>query len=344
MARDLGSCSYGHGDPDRIGVLLGNLGTPDAPTPEAVRRYLAEFLSDPRVIELPRLLWWPILHGILLRTRPHRSALAYQKIWTHDGSPLRAISERQASALQAALDARFPGRVKVALGMRYGRPSIRGALDQLRLAGVRRLLVFPLYPQYSATTTASTFDAVAGVLKTWRRLPETRMVLSYHDEPAYIHALAGSIRAGWSAPGRAQRLLFSFHGIPRAYFLAGDPYFCHCHQTARLVAERLDLDDQDWQVAFQSRLGPSEWLGPYTIDTLRAWAGAGVESVDVLCPGFSADCLETLEEIDMQNRDAFIQAGGQRFRYIPALNDTPPHIEALADIAARHMLGWSESL
>jgi ferrochelatase len=324
-------------------VLVTNLGTPDAPTPAAVRRYLAEFLSDPRVIEVPRWLWRIILHGVILRVRPRRSAEAYHKVWTPEGSPLLVIARRQAAALQAALSARLPGPVRVALGMRYGTPSIASALRELQAAGVRRLLVLPLYPQYSASTTGSTFDAVAAELARWRWLPELRVVTQYHDDPGYVSALAASLREAWAAGGEPERVLFSFHGLPRRYFEAGDPYHCACQKTARLVAEALHLPHERWALSFQSRVGREEWLRPYTDLLLKEWGAAGVKRVHVACPGFSADCLETLEEIDQQNRDFFLAAGGEAFHYVPALNDRADHVAALAGLVARHVQGWPEA-
>ncbi len=325
------------------GILLANLGTPDAPTPTALRRYLGEFLWDPRIVDLPRPLWWLILHGVILRLRPRRSAAAYRRVWGEDGSPLMAISRRQHAALQQALSQRLSGPVVVELGMRYGNPSIASALERLQQANAQRVLVLPLYPQYSASTTASTFDAVAEAMKGRRWVPELRFVNQYHDEPGYIEALAASIREDWAGREAPERLLFSFHGTPQRFHDEGDPYFCHCHKTARLVAERLGLEEGRWQVSFQSIFGREAWLKPYTIDTLRELAGAGVKSVDVVCPGFSADCLETLEEIGMENREAFEQAGGQHFHYIPALNDREGHIQALAALAQRHLQGWPEA-
>jgi len=331
---------FRHGTPATLGVFLINLGTPDAPTAPAVRRYLAEFLNDPRVIELPRALWWPVLHGILLRLRPRRSARSYRAVWTARGSPLLAIARRQTTALQARLDRRLSGQVRVVLGMRYGNPSIPAALAGLRDLNARRILVLPLYPQYSATTTASGFDAVTAELTTWRRLPELRFVNQYHDEPGYIAALAQSIRAHWADQGEPDRLLFSFHGLPREYLLRGDPYGCQCRKTARLTAAALGLAPQRWQIAFQSRVGRKEWLRPYTDETLTAWGREGVGKAHVICPGFSADCLETLEEIAVTNRDGFLAAGGQDFDYIPALNDRPDHLEMLEGLVRRHIAGW----
>ncbi|HPF59810.1 MAG TPA: ferrochelatase [Candidatus Competibacteraceae bacterium] len=333
--------AFAHDRPACTGILLANLGTPDAPTPQALRRYLAEFLWDSRVVEIPRLLWWLILHGIILRIRPAQSARKYATIWTADGSPLLAISRRQAAALAKVLAARCPGPVRIALGMRYGNPSIASALAELRAAGAERLLVLPLYPQYSAATTASAFDAVAAELRTWRWLPELRFIAQYSDDPGYLDALATHIQAGRAGqPG--DRLLFSFHGLPKRNLLAGDPYYCQCHKTARLVAGRLELAPEQWGVAFQSRFGRAEWLQPYTRALLTDWAKTGVKSVDVVCPGFAADCLETLEEIALENRQTFLDAGGEHYRYLPALNDAADHIAALAALIERHATGWLE--
>ncbi len=319
------------------GVLLTNLGTPDAPTPAALRKYLAQFLSDPRVIETPRWIWWFILHGVILRVRPRHSAKAYRAVWTEAGSPLLAISEKQCGAIRSELDKDAGPSVRVELGMRYGNPSIRSALEKLQAYKVRKLVILPLYPQYSAATTASTFDAVAGVLKTWRHIPEVRMITGYHDDPGYIDALAESVRSQWAQSGRPDKLLFSFHGLPRSYVLAGDPYADECRATARLLARQLDLDEGLWDVSFQSRFGPREWLQPYTDKLLQEWGGSGIGHVHVICPGFAADCLETLEEIKLQNRDFFLAAGGKTFSYIPALNDRPRHITALCDIIRTHI-------
>lgn len=338
----MGNPDYRHDSPACTGLLLTNLGTPDAPTAPALRKYLAEFLSDPRVIETPRLIWWLILNGIILRIRPSRSAEAYEKVWTDNGSPLLDIGLRQAGAVRAALDAETPGAIRVELAMRYGNPSIKAGLEKLRAANATRLLIFPLYPQYAAATTASTFDAVADVLKTWRWLPELRMITHYHEHPAYIAALANSIERHWQTHARPDQLVFSFHGIPRHYFLAGDPYHCECHKTARLVAARLGLADSDWRVTFQSRFGPRQWLKPYTDKTMMALGKNGARHVQVLCPGFSADCLETLEEINLQNRDFFMAAGGKEFSYIPALNDNADHIAALTRIIRQHCQGWED--
>ena len=342
MTPYLGTPEFKHGAPTPLGVLVCNLGTPAAPTTGAVRRYLAEFLADPRVVELPRLLWLPLLHGIILNVRPRRSAHAYQKIWTADGSPLMLHSQAQRDGLAARLADRIPGGVVVALGMRYGAPSIAGALRELAQANVRRVLVLPLYPQYSAPSTASVLDAVNRELMQWRWVPEIRTINDYHADPAYVAALAASIREHWAAHGRGQRLLMSFHGIPRSYFLAGDPYYCQCQATGRLLASALGLAADEWLLTFQSRFGREPWLQPYTDHTLEALARDGVKDVDVVCPGFAADCLETLEEIAVQNNEAFMALGGANLRYVPALNARADHLDALSALVLRHCQGWPE--
>lgn len=349
-ARYFGQTDFPHAPPDGapapppespLGIVIANLGTPDAPDVPALRRYLREFLLDPRVIEMPRALWWLALHLLVLPFRPRKSAALYRKVWTAEGSPLLVITRRQAAGVAALLARDVEAPVEVRVAMRYGNPSVRAALRELAAAGCHRILVLPLYPQYAAVTTGSTFDAVAAELTGWRWVPELRTIHSYHDEPAYIEALAASLREAWAANGPGEKLLFSFHGIPRRYFLAGDPYYCHCQKTARLVAERLGLPRERWQVSFQSLFGREEWLRPYTEDTLRALAAAGTRCLDVICPGFSADCLETLEEIDGLNREIFLHAGGERYRYVPALNDRPDHLQLLAGLLRRHLAGWT---
>ena len=343
MSRYSGEQDFQHDSTGCLGVLMVNLGSPDAPTNDAVRRYLAEFLWDPRVVEIPRPLWWMILHGMVLRLRPSRSAHAYQRVWTDEGSPLLVISQRQVHAVQNAFDSQYGDQIKVALAMSYGNPSIRAGLLQLREAHARRILILPMYPQYSAATTASVIDKVNEELKTWRWVPELRFITHYHDDEGYINALVKSIRESWSQHGEPERLLFSFHGMPKHSLRAGDPYHCHCQKTARLVAERLGLPEERWYVAFQSRFGRAEWLQPYTDKTLRQWAHHGIKQVDVVCPGFSADCLETLEEIAMQNKETFLAAGGTRLHYIPALNDRPDHISVLVNLIQKHIQGWDIS-
>jgi ferrochelatase len=343
MPKFLGDSGYDHASASSLGVLLVNLGTPDAPTPSAVRRYLAEFLWDRRVIEIPRPLWWLILHLVILRVRPRRSAEAYAKVWTEEGSPLLTFARKQRKALERLLGAAVPAPLHVALGMRYGKPSVAEALEELRGHGVRRLLVLPLYPQYSATTTASVFDALTEALRNYRWVPELRWIGQYHDEAGYIAALAASVREHWAANGRGEHLLMSFHGVPRRYLLAGDPYHCQCQKTGRLLAEALFLEDGEWSLSFQSRVGREEWLRPYTDEHLAALAAAGTRQVDVICPGFSADCLETLEEIAMQDAEVFIEAGGRELRYIPALNARRDHMNFLTQLVLRHLQGWPET-
>ncbi len=316
----------------KTGVLLCNLGSPDSAETAAVRRYLKEFLWDPRVVEFPRPLWWLVLNGIILRFRPRRSAAAYAKVWTEQGSPLIHISRQQEHALAQALNVACGDRVVVELAMRYGQPSIRHGMEKLRQAGVGRIVVLPLYPQYSATTTATVYDAVCDVIKTWRHVPELVMLGAYHRRPAYIEALAASVREHWQQHGREGRLLLSFHGIPKRYTEAGDPYREQCEETAQLLAAALQLKDGEWGLSFQSRLGREEWLRPYTDETLEHWGREGVARVDVICPGFSADCLETLEEIDEENRERFLEAGGQAFHYIPALNGRDDHIAMMLEL------------
>lgn len=324
-----------------IGVLVTNLGTPDAPEKGALKRYLGEFLWDPRVVERPRWLWWPVLNGVILQVRPRKAARAYEAVWNESGSPLLAISKMQATALQQHLDRNHAGRYRVTLAMRYGNPSIPAAMDALKQSGLERLLVLPLYPQYSATTTASTIDAVGAVLRRWRVIPELRTVNHYWQEAGYIGALAASIRDHWQRNGQAEQLLFSFHGLPQRYVEAGDPYADQCRCTASLVADALGLAPDRWKLAFQSRFGPEQWLQPYTDETLKEWGSRKLESVDVISPGFSADCLETLEEIEQENRAYFQQAGGGEYRYIPALNDNTEHINFLADLVVKHTQGWT---
>ena len=330
---------FAHGQAERTAVLLVNLGTPDAPTPGALRRYLAEFLWDPRVVEIPRPIWWLILHGVVLRTRPAKSAAKYASIWTPEGSPLLVWSERQAKRLSGQLG-EMGHRVLVRLAMRYGRPGIHAALDALRAEGATRILVLPLYPQYAAATTGSTVDAVAAWAGHSRRLPELRFVNQFHDDPAYIEALASSVLRYWQREGRGDKLLMSFHGLPARSLTLGDPYHCQCHKTARLLTQRLGLKPSDVVVSFQSRLGRAEWLQPYTEATVRALGAQGVKRIDAICPGFVADNLETLEEVAMEVRDAFLASGGEAFRYIPCLNDDDRWIAALAALTLRHLQGW----
>ncbi|SIT68814.1 ferrochelatase [Ectothiorhodosinus mongolicus] len=341
----LGEPDYRHGTPQTLGILVTNLGTPDAPTRSALRRYLKQFLWDPRVVDAPRPLWWVILNGIILNTRPQKSAAKYASIWWEEGSPLLVITKRQQEGLQERLSASVPGPVKVAIAMRYGNPSIAAGLDELRRAGARRILILPMYPQYAASTTASTFDEVTNTLRQWRWVPEVRFVMSYHTDPHYIQSVANSIREYWAEHGEADHLLFSFHGIPQKYLEEGDPYHCFCRATARLVTEKLGManDSDRWSVCFQSRFGKAQWLTPYTQETIKGLPAKGVKSLHVVCPGFSADCLETLEEIADEGEEDFLHAGGEKFGYIPALNARDDHMDAVAAVIQQHIQGWPEA-
>jgi ferrochelatase len=330
---------HAHDSAGKVGVLLVNLGTPEAPTTPALRRYLAQFLWDPRVVEIPRALWWLILHGVILRIRPARSARKYKKIWLREGSPLAVWTARQANMLGSYLGERG-ARVVVRWAMRYGQPAIATELDTLCAEGATRILILPTYPQYSAATTASVLDDVGAWIARTRRVPELRFVNHYHDDPGYIEALAAQVRKHWQREGRGRKLVMSFHGMPKRTLDLGDPYHCECLKTGRLLAEKLRLEDDDWRVTFQSRFGRAEWLQPYTEPTLKALAKGGAEGVDVICPGFAADCLETLEEIAIEARAAFLGAGGKAFHYIPCLNNSPEGMTALAGVALRHLQGW----
>ncbi len=348
MARYRSPPTFAHDRPTRVGVLLINLGTPEAPTTASVRRYLAQFLSDPRVVEIPRAFWAPILHGVILNTRPAKSAQKYATIWTKDGSPLLVHSVRQKTLLQGYLGQRLKDLglpsdfAQVALGMRYGEPSIASAMAKLVADGCERVLVMPLYPQYSASTTGSALDEVNAFTGTQRRMTALRVVDAYHDDRGYVGALVQSINEYWVKNGRPDTLLFSFHGVPRRTLELGDPYHCHCQKTARLVATELGLKKEQARITFQSRFGRAQWLTPYTQPTLVAMAKERVGRVDVVCPGFVSDCLETLEEIAQEGQAAFLKAGGGEFHYIPCLNERPAWISALADLAVRNLGGWLE--
>ena len=336
----IGTQNFNHGDTPRIGVLVTNLGTPTAPEKGALRRYLKQFLSDPRVVEIPRLLWWLILNIVILNLRPARSARSYASVWTEAGSPLMVNTQAQAQALQQAMNDQCGDRVTVDFAMRYGSPSIPEALQSLWDQGVRQLLVLPLYPQYSCSTTASTFDALSEDFRRRRWLPELHFVTQYFDHPAYITAVADSIRQHWQHHPQADKLVFSYHGEPQRYLDQGDPYHCQCLKTSRLVAQKLGLEEHQYLTGFQSRFGRAEWLKPYLDQTLKALPEQACQSVQVVCPGFSSDCLETLEEIAVENRDYFLAAGGQRFEYIPCLNAQPGHIDALQQIVMEPLAHW----
>jgi protoporphyrin/coproporphyrin ferrochelatase len=331
---------FAHGQTPRTAVLLCNLGTPDAPTASAVRRYLAEFLGDHRVVEIPRLLWLAILHGIILRVRPAKSAAKYATIWTDEGSPLKIWTDKQAQALQAMFNANGES-VTVRYAMRYGNPAIGHQLDALKAEGFTRVLILPAYPQYSGTTTASVFDAVYHWGLRSRVLPEFRFINHYHDHPGYIQALAKRVRAHWAAQGQAELLVMSFHGVPERTLHLGDPYHCECYKTARLLGEALGLSKSQYKVTFQSRFGKAKWLEPYTEPTLIALAQQSIKRVDLICPGFTSDCLETLEEISQEAREAYLHAGGESFHYIPCLNDSQTWVQGMYALSKEHMGGWS---
>jgi protoporphyrin/coproporphyrin ferrochelatase len=330
---------YAHGKMSKTAVVLINLGTPDAPTTPAVRKYLKEFLSDHRVVEIPRIVWWFILNLIILPFRSSKSAEKYASIWSKDGSPLKIHTEKQALLLQGYLGERGHD-VRVAYAMRYGATNIPEVLAKLKAEGCERILILPAYPQYSATTTASNFDAVVSHYQQVRNIPELRFIRNYHDHDAYIQALKHSILHYWQSNGRPEKLVMSFHGLPKAFLLRGDPYHCECYKTARLLAEQLGLSKDQYMVTFQSRLGRAEWLQPYTAPSVQALGKQGLKRIDVVCPGFIADCLETLEEIAIEVKQDFLNAGGKEFHYIPCLNESQEWMHGLAEIAEQHLIGW----
>jgi len=344
--RYLGQSAFKHGRRASMGVLLVNLGTPEQPTTSSVRSYLAEFLSDKRVIEIPYFIWKVILHGIILRIRPAKSAKAYQKVWSDDGSPLMAGTLALAECIQTKLEDRIPGKCTVKMAMRYGNPSIEQALEALASDGAERIMVLPLYPQYSGATTGSVADAVFKSLTKWRWVPELRLLGSYHDDLNYIQSLAQSIRFHWQLTGQkisqSHKLFISFHGMPKSTLTAGDPYFCHCHKTARLLAEELNLNADQWEMAFQSRFGKAEWLQPYVAKRLIELPIEGIKNITVICPGFSIDCLETLEEIAIEGKKDFLEAGGETFEYVPALNSSNSHVELMVEKIINNAGGWKE--
>jgi ferrochelatase len=322
-----------------FGVLMVNLGTPEAPTPKAVKAYLKEFLSDVRVVDAPRFIWWFVLRAILI-IRPKPVAKAYQSIWTDEGSPLLVISKRQAKALEERLKNDFQQIIPVELAMTYGQPSIESASQNLRKRGVQRILILPMYPQYSSSTTAAIYDKLSDLLKQCPHLPEMRWIRDYHDHDLYISALANSVKKQWAMNGQSEKLLMSFHGVPERYTLKGDPYEHQCRNTAQLLATKLQLKDEQWACCFQSRFGREEWVKPYTDFTLKEWAENGIKSVDIISPAFAADCLETLEELQVENREIFIEAGGEQYNYIPALNDGDDNIHTLSQLVLQHSQGW----
>ena len=333
----IGQTDYDHdGASPRQGILLCNLGTPDAPRPAELRRYLKEFLSDPRVVEIPRLLWWMILNLIILRIRPRRSAKLYQSVWTEAGSPLMLYSQGQVKAVKERLAEKY-GDIPVVLGMRYGNPSMASAIKELTDQNVRDIIVLPLYPQYAGATTGSTFDAIAKTFTQLRWVPELQFINGYHKFEGYLEAICSSIRRHIEQHGQPDRLVFSYHGTPERYLKNGDPYHCFCHQTTRLVKEKMGLDETQVMTTFQSRFGREPWLQPYTDKTLEQMPENGIKHVAVICPGFSSDCLETIEEINMEGRESFIESGGEQFHYISCLNDEPAHIDALVSILEKRL-------
>ncbi|MAY42454.1 MAG: ferrochelatase [Oceanospirillaceae bacterium] len=329
-----GQTNYDHkGTKPKKGVLLINLGTPDEPTPKALRRYLKEFLSDHRVVEIPRLIWMAILHLFILPLRPKNSAKLYASVWTDEGSPLMAITQKQTHKLQKNLNEQYgEDQIPVVMGMRYGNPSIKKALAELADKNVRDITVLPLYPQYCAATTGSTFDAITKELTNYRWVPSLRFINGYHQSSAYIEAISQTIRDYIKESGMPERLIFSYHGTPKRYLEQGDPYFCFCMQTTRLVTESLQLDELSIITSFQSRFGKAEWLQPYTEEKLKSLPNEGVKHVAVICPGFSSDCLETIEEIEVENKEYFIEAGGEQYDYVPCLNDSDDHIEMMREL------------
>jgi len=335
--------AHTHGTPEKTGILLVNLGTPDAPTPQAVRRYLKEFLGDPRVVEIPRAVWWLILNGIILNTRPKKSAAKYAAVWMQEGSPLRVHTERQANLLQGYLGERTKAPFVVDYAMRYGNPSIADVLRKLKEQNCQRILVVPLYPQYAASTTATVNDIVFAELQQLRNMPALRNIKHFHDHPGYIKALACNINDYWMKNGRPEKLLMSFHGLPQYTLKKGDPYHCECLKTGRLLAEELGLQPEQYAISFQSRFGKAAWLQPYTTATLKQWGKQKIRRADVVCPGFVADCLETLEEIAMEGKEDFLHAGGGEYHYIPCLNERNDWMLALTDLVMDNLQGWLQT-
>ena len=339
MVKYIGEKDYEHGSKEKIGVLITNLGTPDAPNKKQLKVYLNQFLSDPRVIELPKILWQIILKLVILQIRPSKSAEAYKQIWTDKGSPLLDIANRQLNKIQSSFSSKNENIV-FEVGMRYGNPSIPDALLKLQKKQVRRLLVLPMYPQYCAATTGSTFDEVTNVLQKWRWIPEMRFINQYFEEKNYIEALSNSIKSFWKKTSKPQKIIFSYHGIPKRYLTNGDPYHCFCLKTTRLVKEYMGLSDDEIMTTFQSRFGREEWLKPYTSETLKELPKQGIKNIHIISPGFSSDCLETLEELEEENKEYFMESGGENYHYIPCLNDHDDHIDVFVNLIKKHIQGW----
>ena len=334
-----GEKDYRHGSKSHLGVLITNLGTPDRPNSNSLKKYLKEFLSDPRVIELPKILWQTILRGIILKTRPRKVSKLYKSIWTKKGSPLLVTLENQKKGIAKIINKK-KNKIKIVASMRYGNPSIKEGLDKLKKMGCRKILIFPLYPQYCAATTGSTFDKVTEILRKWRWIPEVRFINGYYDDPLYVNALAESIKKSWKKYGKTQKLVFSYHGIPKKYLLKGDPYHCFCHKTTRLIVEKMNLKEEEYITTFQSRFGPDEWLKPYTDKTLEELPKKGIKKIHILSPGFSSDCLETIEELEQENKKIFLDAGGEKYCYIPCLNNSPEHLKLLTNQILKHINYW----
>jgi ferrochelatase len=339
MVKYIGDKNYEHGSKEAVGVLITNLGTPDAPEKKELKVYLNQFLSDPRVIELPKILWQILLKLVILQVRPSKSAEAYKKIWTKNGSPLLDISKRQLEKIKSSLSTSHPNMI-FEVGMRYGNPSIPNALRNLQKQNVRKLLVLPMYPQYCAATTGSTFDEVTNVLQKWRWIPELRFINQYFEDDKYVQALSNSITSFWEKHSKPQKIIFSYHGIPKKYLLNGDPYHCFCLKTTRLVKEKIGLSDDEIMTTFQSRFGKAEWLQPYTSETLKELPNQGIKDIHIISPGFSSDCLETLEELEEENREYFMESGGEQYKYIPCLNDDDEHIDVFVNLIKKNIQGW----
>ena len=337
-----GEKDYKHSSNENLGILITNLGTPEKPTKKKIRIFLKEFLSDPRVIEVPKLIWQIILRLIILNLRPQKVAKLYKSIWKKEGGPLLVMLEKQKRGIKKILQKNLKN-VKVEIGMRYGNPNVKLGLEKLRKQRCRRILVLPLYPQYCAATTGSTFDKVTEVLRRWRWIPEIRFVNNYFENPLYINCLIKSIRDSWKKLGKSQKLIFSYHGIPKKYLLNGDPYHCFCQKTTRLVVEKMKLKKEEYITTFQSRFGPEEWLKPYTDKTLKELPSKGIKKIHILSPGFSSDCLETLEELEVENKENFISSGGKKYNYIKCLNDDPQHLNMFAMLILKHTRGWPEN-
>ena len=339
MVKYIGDKNYEHGSKEAVGVLITNLGTPDAPEKKELKVYLNQFLSDPRVIELPKILWQILLKLVILQVRPSKSAEAYKKIWTKNGSPLLDISKRQLEKIKSSFSLSHPNMI-FEVGMRYGNPSIPNALRSLQKQNVRKLLVLPMYPQYCAATTGSTFDEVTNVLQKWRWIPELRFINQYFEDDKYIEALSDSVSSFWEKHSKPQKIIFSYHGIPKKYLLNGDPYHCFCLKTTRLIKEKMGLSDDEIMTTFQSRFGKAEWLQPYTSETLKELPKRGIKDIHIISPGFSSDCLETLEELEEENREYFMESGGEQYKYIPCLNDDDEHIDVFVNLIKKNIQGW----